>query len=106
MEQIGGVVARDGVVCALNKAVWGRALTPAPMFWDDGSESVGEGARAVAHVRATGRITCKRDAKDGSQRINVKMLSESSDEEFDARAIVVAMLQKACPFHEFRFVEV
>jgi hypothetical protein len=34
------------------------------------------------------------------------MLSESSDEEFDARAIVVAMLQKACPFHEFRFVEV
>ena len=69
-------------------------------------EKVGEGARAVAHVRATGRITCKRDAKDGSQRINVKMLSESSDEEFDARAIVVAMLQKACPFHEFRFVEV
>jgi len=68
-------------------------------------EKVGDGARALAYVRATGRITCKRDA-DGSQRINVKMLSEASDEEFDARAIVVAMLQKACPFHEFTFVGV
>ena len=60
---------------------------------------------AVAFVRATGRILCARD-DDGTQRINVKMLSETSDEGFDARKIVVAMMQKACPFHDFAFVEV
>lgn len=68
-------------------------------------ERVGQGARAVAFVRATGRILCARD-DDGTQRINVKMLSETSDEGFDARKIVVAMMQKACPFHDFAFVEV
>jgi hypothetical protein len=31
------------------------------------------------------------------------MFSEASDDGFDARAITIAMLQKACPFHEFHF---
>ena len=67
-------------------------------------ERVGQGARAVAYVRATGRIKCKREA-DGTQCIQVKMLSEASDDGFDTRPIVVAMLQKALPFYEFKFVD-
>jgi NADH pyrophosphatase NudC (nudix superfamily) len=66
-------------------------------------ERVGQGARAVAYVRATGKINCKR-TQQGTQQIQIKMLSEASDDGFDARAITVAMLQKACPFHEFYFV--
>ena len=65
-------------------------------------EQVGQGARAVAYVRATGRIKCKKDPS-GSQSIQVKMLSEASDDGFDARAITIAMLEKACPFHKFTF---
>jgi hypothetical protein len=65
-------------------------------------ERVGQGARAIAFVRATGRIKCKRRS-DGVQSIRITMLSEASDDGFDARRCVVAMLQKACPFHLYEF---
>jgi len=65
-------------------------------------ERVGEGARAIAYVRATGKIKCKKESS-GAQSIYIKMFSEASDDGFDARAITIAMLQKACPFHEFHF---